>query len=201
MTPHAELLIAQFDAALGRASGAEQLAIQRQLTDLFLHGAASYSERQVAVFNGIMSRLIERVDRRGLIDLSLRLAPADHAPINMIGRLSASDDIAVAGPVLEKSNVLTDEDLVAVAKTKSQDHLAAIAGRVRINEIVTDVLVERGNGEVARKVVTNPGARLSEIGFVKVVHDAGRDEALAAALALRQDVPAELLPFLKLACA
>jgi uncharacterized protein (DUF2336 family) len=201
MTPHAELLIAQFDAALGRVSGAEQLAIQRQLTDLFLHGAASFSERQVAVFNGIMSRLIERVDRRGLIDLSLRLAPADHAPINVIGRLSTSDDIAVAGPVLEKSNVLTDEDLVAVAKTKSQDHLAAIAGRVRINEIVTDVLVERGNGEVARKVVTNPGARFSEIGFVKVVHDAGGDEALAAALALRKDVPAELLPFLKLACA
>ena len=52
MTPHAELLIAQFDRALGKVSSAERSAIQRQLIDLFLRGAASYSERQVAVFNG-----------------------------------------------------------------------------------------------------------------------------------------------------
>jgi uncharacterized protein (DUF2336 family) len=197
MTPYAEQLIAQFDAALARVSSAEQLAIQREMTDLFLGAAASYSARQVAIFDGVLGHLIERSDRRGLLEFSGRLAVVDNAPALVICRLSMSDDIAVAGPVLEKSNVLTDDNLVAVAKSKSQDHLAAIAARVRISEMVTDVLVERGNAEVARKVVANLGARFSDLGFVRVIHGANSNEALRAALALRQDVPPELLPFLQ----
>jgi uncharacterized protein (DUF2336 family) len=199
MSPYAEQLIAQFDAALARVSSAEQFAIQREMTDLFLGGAATYSARQVEIFDGVMGRLIERSDRRGLLEFSGRLAVVDNAPALVIGRLSMSDDIAVAGPVLEKSNVLTDENLVAVAKSKSQDHLFAIACRARINEIVTDILVERGNAEVARRVITNLGARFSDRGFVRVIHGANSNETLRAALAIRKDVPPELLPFLQLA--
>jgi uncharacterized protein (DUF2336 family) len=199
MTPYAESLIVQFGVALSKSARAEHLAIQRQVTDLFLGGGQSYSDRQIAIFNDLMSRLIERIDRRALLEMSGRLAAVDHVPADVVGRLSSSDDIAVAGPVLEKSNQLTDESLVGIAKTKSQDHLLAIAGRTRISEPVTDVLVERGNGEVARKVVANAGARLSELGFVKVVHEARGNQALAAALASRTDVPAELQPFLKMA--
>ena len=201
MSPYAEELIAQFDTALARVSGAEQLAIQRQMTDLFLGGAGTYSPRQIAIFDGVMGRLIERSDRRGLLEFTGRLAMVDTAPALVMGRLSMNDDIAVAGPVLEKSNALTDETLVAVARSKSQDHLFAIAARVSINEVVTDVLVERGSADVARKVVTNLGARLSDRGFVRVIQGASGNEALRAAVILRKDLPPELLPFLQLASA
>ena len=201
MTPTAKLLIDQFDAALSRVPSAQHLAIQRQVTDLFLGGADPYSDRQIAIFNELIGRLIERIDRRALFELSGRLAAVDKVPVDIIGRLSSSDDIAVAGPVLEKSSLLTDESLVEIAKAKSVDHLLAIAARERISESVTDVLVERGNGNVARKVVANAGARLSERGFVKVVHEARGNQALAAALAGRTDVPAELQPFLKMVLA
>src|SRR5262249_37085276 len=156
-------------------------------------------ERQAAIINGVMGRLVERIDRRALLELSGRLATADNAPANVIGRLSNDNDIAIAGPVLEKPNVLTDENLVAVAKIKSQDHLLAIARRKTISEIVTDVRVDRGNPDVARKVVANLGAAFSERGFVKVVHGARGNEELAAAIAARKDLPEELLPFLQLA--
>jgi uncharacterized protein (DUF2336 family) len=199
MTPDAKLLISQFDAALGRLPSSQHLAIQRQVTDLFLGCAAFYSDRQAAIFNGVMGRLIERIDRRALLELSGRLAAVDNAPANVIGRLSNDNDIAIAGPVLEKSNVLTDENLVAIAKTKSQDHLSAIAGRTRIGEAITDVLVERGNPDVACKVAANAGAVFSELAFVKVIHIARGNEALAMALAKRKDVPEELQPFLQLA--
>jgi uncharacterized protein (DUF2336 family) len=189
----------RFDAALGKLPSSQHLGVQREVTDLFLGCAPSSSERQAAILNGVMGRLVERIDRRALLELSGRLATADNAPANVIGRLSNDNDIAIAGPVLEKSNVLTDENLVAVAKTKSQDHLLAIAARKRISEIVTDVLVDRGNSDVARKVAANPGACFSEIGFVKVVRGASGNEELAAALAARKDVPEELLPFLQMA--
>jgi uncharacterized protein (DUF2336 family) len=197
MTPQAELLIDQFGTALGKVSSAERLAIQREMTDLFLGGAAFYSPSQVAIFDAVMGRLIEQIDRRGLLEFSGRLATVDLAPALVMFRLSMSDDIAVAGPVLEKSKVLTDENLVAVAKSKSQDHLAAIAARTRLADIVTDVLLERGSPEIARKVVANFGARFSERGFVRAIHYSNSNEALRAALMLRTDVPDELMPFLQ----
>ncbi len=112
--------------------------------------------------------------------------------------MSRNDDITIAGPVLEKSTVLTDENLIDVAKVKSQDHLSAIAARAQVNEPVTDVLVERGNADVAQRVLANQGARLSEMGFVRLVDGARRDKTLAEAVAKRPDLPPELKPFLKM---
>jgi len=199
MTPLARKLIDQFNTALGRVSSAEQLNVQRQVADLLLRSKTQYSERQVAIFNEVIDCLVQNIDRGAVRELSGRLAAADHAPHSVIDRLSSNDDIAVAGPLLEKSKVLSDEILVEIAKTKGQDHLLAIAARSRVSESVTDALVDRGNAKVTTKVVENDGARLSEIGFVKAVHGASSDETLASALACRNDVPPELQPFLKLA--
>jgi uncharacterized protein (DUF2336 family) len=199
MTPSAKRLIDQFHDALGKVSSAEQLAVQRQVADLLLASNEPYSERQVAIFNDVIGCLVEKVDRQALLELTGRLAAADHAPNPVINHLSNNDDIAVAGQVLERSKVLTDENLVEIAKTKGQEHLLAIAARAHVSETVTDALVERGDAHVTQKVVSNNGARLSELGFVKVVHEARTDEALASTLAHRKDVPPELRPFLKLA--
>jgi uncharacterized protein (DUF2336 family) len=120
-------------------------------------------------------------------------------PVNVIVRLAHDDDIAISGPILEKSDVLTNETLAAVAKAKGQQHLAAIAGRAQIAESVTDILADRGDSEVACKVAGNQSARLSELGFAKLINKAKNDKVLAAALAKRADIPPELQPFLKLA--
>ena len=77
-------------------------------------------------------------ERQALIELTGRLAPIDRGPINVIGHLSRDDDIEISGPILEQSNMLTDNDLVEIATTKSQAHLSTIAGRKRIGEPVTD---------------------------------------------------------------
>ena len=199
MTPSAKRLIDQFHDALGKVSSAEQLAVQRQVADLLLASDQPYSERQVAIFNDVIGCLVEKVDRPALLELTGRLAAAEHAPNPVINHLSNNDDIAVAGQVLERSKVLTDENLVEIARTKGQDHLLAIAARAQVSETVTDALVERGDAHVTQKVVSNNGARLSELGFVRVVHEARTDEALASTLAHRKDVPPELRPFLKLA--
>jgi uncharacterized protein (DUF2336 family) len=201
MTPQAKKLIDQFHSALGKVSSAEQLAVQRQVADLLLASNQPYSERQVAIFNDVIGSLVQQVDRQALLELTGRLATADNAPNPVINHLSNNDDIAVAGQVLERSKVLTDENLIEIARTKGQEHLLAIAARPQVSETVTDALVERGDAHVTQKVVANDGARLSELGFVKVVHEARTDEALASTLRGRKDVPPELRPFLKLASA
>lgn len=201
MTSEAQSLIAELDATLRRTSVSRQLEMLRNVTNLFLVSAKYLSGDQTAVFDDVMGRLIEKTETHALVELSEKLAPLNNAPMNVIGRLSSNDDISVSGPILEKSRLLNDQMLAEIAGTKRQNLLVAIAGRPQVSEIVTDVLVERGNSEVAHKVVANTGASISELGFVKLIGHAKNDKTLAAAIADRKDLPPELIPFLKLALA
>lgn len=190
---NAHPLFAELEATLTNGQGSQRFTILRKITDLFLAGVDTYSDDHVAVFEELMNRLIQRIERQALVELSGKLADVDRAPVSVIGRLSYDDDIGIAGPILERSNVLTDDDLVEIARTKSQAHLSAIAGRAIITEPVTDVLIDRGNAEVAHKVTANAGARFSRFGLNKAVTRAERDVPLALAVADRIDLPADLL--------
>jgi uncharacterized protein (DUF2336 family) len=196
---HAPSLIAELDTALGKASESQLLTILRRVTDLFIQGAEGYSQDHVAVFDDVISRLIEKTDRRTLIELSSKLAPVGNAPVDVIVRLASDDDIAIAGPVLKKSALLSDQALAEIAGTKSLKHLAVMAARARIAAPVTDVLIDRGNAEIALAVAANLDASISEICFVKLIGLAKGDKPLATAITSRPDVPPELEPFPKLA--
>jgi uncharacterized protein (DUF2336 family) len=195
----AQTLITELDAALHDLPDARQLVILNRVTDLFLVGVDNYSDEQIAIFDDVICRLIENIGTSALIELSARLASASKGPVNALNRLSSSDDIAVSGPTLERATGLTDQDLLTIAGKTGQKQLAAIAGRTQISESVTNVLVERGDATVSRKVSANLGARLSETGFVKLINKAKKDRELATAISRRNDLPEELVPFLKLA--
>jgi uncharacterized protein (DUF2336 family) len=195
MTQQAEALLDQLDDTLSRVSGSRRLVMLRQMTDLFLAGAPTYSEEVSALFDAIIKRLSEGVESRELVELSHRLADANTVASDTVVRLSNSDDVAVAGPVLERSPALSDVDLVRIAKTKGQGHLLAIAVRQRVNDVVSDVLIERGNKQVLRKVTGNNGAKISEDSFARLITEAKADKTLAELVKTRPDIPEELRPF------
>jgi len=201
MTGEAEVLLSELNGVLRTVSRTRHIEMLRQVTSLFLSNAAAYTAEQRNVFDVVIKRLAQNVSSRDLIDLSGRLAAMDTAPADTIAQLSASDDLAVAGPILEKSTVLKDSDLIGIAKTKGQGHLMAIANRRHINAIVTDVLVERGDSAVKQKVLTNEGAEISEFGFACLVSAASKDRKLAEIVSKRDDIPAELQSFLEVALA
>ncbi len=198
MASEAQSLIIELDAAVGRASNSWRSELLRRVTDLLVGDLESYSHHQIAIFGDIMSRLIENVETPALVELSARLSPLDRAPMNVITSLARNDDMAVAGPVLEFSGMLSDDTLVDIARTKWPNQLAAIAGRQGLTETITDLLIDRGNTEVMLKLISNHSARISERGFVRLLGQAKTDKTIAAAIATRTDLPAELVPFLKL---
>ncbi|MCK9915277.1 DUF2336 domain-containing protein [Microbacteriaceae bacterium K1510] len=201
MTGEAEALLSELNGVLRTVSRTRHIEILRQVASLFLANADIYTPEQREIFDVVIKRLAQNVSSRDLIDLSGRLAAMEGAPADTVAQLSASDDIAVSGPILEKSNVLKDSDLIGIAKTKGQGHLMAIANRQHINAIVTDVLVERGDSAVKQKVLANEGAEISEFGFACLVSAASKDRKLAEIVAKRDDVPAELQSFLTVALA
>lgn len=201
MSGDTQALLSELDGVLRTVSRTRHLDMLRQMTDLFLAQAASYTAEQVELFDAVIKRLSQNISSRDLIELSARLAVLDGAPEDTVVHLSESDDIAVSGPVLERSNVLKDTVLVGIAKTKSQGHLLAIAGRNQIHDSITDVLVDRGDTAVRHKVIANEGAAFSEFGFARLVSAASKDKKLAEMVAGREDIPAELQSFLAMSLA
>lgn len=185
-------LISDLDETIKSSGSAQRVETLRRVTDLFLVNADRYKPEQVELFDDVLVRLVAHMEDRALAELSRRLAPVDNAPIEVIRTLAFNDAIEVAGPVIESSNSLADGDLVVIASTKSQDHLLAISGRSEIDESVTDVLVERGNDQVARKVAVNHGARLSSAGYATLVERAEHDDELTEMIGQRTDIPPQL---------
>jgi uncharacterized protein (DUF2336 family) len=203
MTSEAQPLIIELDSMLGRSPLEWRNRILRRLTDLFLLDGASYTDDQVAVFDDVISHLIEKIDRRMLVELSNKIAPLKKPPVKVVGTLARHHDMQVAGPLLEKSDVLTEEDLVEIADRDRRDPalLSTIAARPRLTQGVTDVLIRRGNAAIARRIIDRTDAPISESSFARLVTSVENDKELAAAIATRADLPAELRPWLDAALA
>jgi len=182
-------LIHDVQDASASGSTKRQLRALTRITDLFLAGSAQYSKRQVELFDEVFKVLVEAIELKTRIKLAHRFAADPAAPAVLVRAIAANDDIAVAAPVLSQSPVLTEPDLVATASTQSQDHLLAIAQRETISEVITDILIDRGEQQVVHAVARNAGAQISDRGFSELVLRAGADGELALHVGTRRDIP------------
>jgi hypothetical protein len=189
----AHSIIAELEDAVRGGSSAKRVDTLRQVTDLFLNDGDRLSNDQVQVFDDVLCLLIARVETRAKAELSRRLAPIDYAPFEVIQHLAWDDEIEVAGTVLAQSSRLGTETLVEIASRKGQDHLLAISGRPDLPAAVTDVIVDRGEGRVIRRLANNASANFSEEGYSAIVARADGDDELIEILGLRIDLPAKFL--------
>ncbi len=174
----------------------QRLRILQRVTDLFVAGSRSYSGQQIALFDDLLQQLSADIETNARAKLARQLASSNNGPPKVIRSLAFDDEISVAGPVLVHSQQLSDADLVENATSKSQKHLLAIARRLKLSEVVTDVLVERGDQQVVRRVARNKGARFSLAGYGKLTNRARYDRRLTLVLGRRSDIPRQY--FLKL---
>jgi uncharacterized protein (DUF2336 family) len=194
-------IIDEVEAAINIGSAEKRIETIKRVTNLFLSSAGSFNSEQIELFGDVLERLIKTMELRAIADVSARialaemsvqLAPVAQAPAPVIRRLARNDEITIAGPVLTESPRLSPEDLVEIAETKGEQHLLAIAGRWWLKEVVTDVLLARRYPSVSRRLINNPGARVSAAGFAIVVAQAESDPELAVETGIRVDLPPEL---------
>src|SRR4029077_7844647 len=104
-------------------SAGKQAEILRRVTDLFLAGADKYSDEHVDLFDGVLSRIAEKIETKARAALAHRRAAAVNARPNTVCILARDESIEVAGPILSLSNRLSDDDLLAIASDNSQDQI------------------------------------------------------------------------------
>jgi uncharacterized protein (DUF2336 family) len=161
----------------------------RRITDLFIAGSGAFSEDQVELFDQVMGLLAREIENSARATFGQRLATLGKAPPQILRSLALDDAIEVAGPVLTQSEQIDEATLMEGARTKGQDHLLAISRRAVLAEAVTDVLVERGNEQVAQSTAENPGARFSEFGYSTLVKRSESDPELALRMLSRPEIP------------
>lgn len=182
-------LISELEEALSKGSAERRIKTLHRVTDLFVFGSGHFSGDHIAVFDVVFARLIAEIEVSARAALADRLAGVPNAPPNAIRTLAFDDAIDVAGPVLAQSERLDNATLVENASTKSQEHLLAIAQRKTLSETVTDVLVERGNRDVALRTARNEGAHFSEAGYVRLIKRSEGDDELAQSVGSRSEIP------------
>ncbi|HEX5210381.1 MAG TPA: DUF2336 domain-containing protein [Pseudolabrys sp.] len=182
-------LIEELNEAVSQGTVGQRAKIIHRLTDLFAVASADYSDAQITLFDDILTGIAETIELSARAMLAKRLAREPRAPLK-ISRLLATDDaIDISGPMLEQSQRLDSDTLVATARTKSQQHLLAISKRRSLDEVVTDVLVERGDKAVVLSTAGNPGARFSDRGYTTLTTRSEGDDELATLVGLRRDIP------------
>lgn len=185
-------LLAEIEGTLSSGSADKQVAILRRITDLFLANASAYSHQQIELFDGVISRLAERIETKARAELARRLAPVENAPPGAVRALARDESIDVAGPILSQSARLTDRDLLlAIADNNSQERMLAISKRSALSENVSDALVTRGNRDVMLSLSCNEGARFSDMGYGRLVAKSIDDDVLAVQVGARKDIPRE----------
>ncbi|SHG55299.1 Uncharacterized conserved protein, DUF2336 family [Bradyrhizobium erythrophlei] len=166
-----------------------QLRALTRITDLFVAGAGRHSKQQIELFNEVFKTLVAVIELETRIKLSRHLATIPDAPSALVRAFAFDDTVAVAAPVLSESAALSDSDLVASASTQGQGHLHAIARRRTLSEVITEVLIERGEPNVVHTVAKNEGAQFSDGSFRELVARAGDDAQLALHVGMRHDIP------------
>lgn len=163
------------------------------ISELFTDGAENYTDAETKLFGDILCRLVDQVSVDMRAQFSEQMAPLACTPHAVALRLASDEALAVSGVMLERSEVLTDADLRDIAGSLSQGHLLAITRRTGLSETVTEVLADRGNGEVLEGVTGNDTARFSDFGLKRLTTRGLDYPRVLMALSKRADMPPERL--------
>lgn len=133
------------------------------------------------IVSDLFLTLVGQVEAEIRKSLSERLAEADWAPPALINIL-ALDEIEIARPVIAKSPLLKDQDLLRVLLESTVEHQIEVARRPRVGATVVDAILDRSEPAVLTALAGNPTADISEPGFRRLVEASRRVAALRAPL-------------------
>ncbi|MEI2383700.1 DUF2336 domain-containing protein [Breoghania sp. JC706] len=182
---HTELV--NFSMLEEAATQEQREELTRNVVNLYSLTSATCSKEQMDIYDAVLMRLADLVSDDGRSHMAETLSKLRRAPESVVLKL-ANDIIDVARPLLEKSTILRDADLIEIANRCTQEHMQAIAVRDVLSEMVTDVLVDKGEAPVKRTLAANPGAAFSDQSVNKLLHAAEGDQELQLNLGLRCDL-------------
>lgn len=179
------LLLARDKSSDARARLVENIA------DLFLSDDGRLSEHERALMSDILGKLVSQVEADIRKELSNALSSGG-IDLPEIASQLANDDVEIARPLLEKSSLLKDPDLIEIIRMRTDEHRMAIAMRDDVSESVSNALVEFGNEDVIEALLNNHDAQLNKRAMEYLVAESRRIDRFQEPLLRRSDLPGDL---------
>ncbi len=149
------------------------------------------SDRERSLMLDIVHKVVVDVEKSVRKRLSESLADIPDAPPALI-KLLADDDIEVAYPILTRSPVLNDTDLIEIVRNRALEHQLAIAMRYSVSEDVSAALVTYGHPTIIETLLRNENARLSQATVAYLVEESRRVDTFREPLLRRSELGPDL---------
>ena len=158
-----------------------------RVSEQFAAGSLSDEERKIA--EEIFKIMVKDAEVRVREALSESLKNSDTISHDVAIAL-ANDVDEVSMPMLEFSEVLTDEDLVEIIKSQGSEVQQAVAKRSNVSANLADSIIENSKDvNVVATLMKNEGAELQEGTMDKVLDKYGEDETVNVPMAQRAQIP------------
>ena len=179
------MLCGQFLTWAQRAPAGDRAEAARALAQAYLYSdldpiELGEMERTMTCLLDDPSALVRRA-------LAEALAPAVDAPHHLVSSL-ANDQADVAVPILARSPLLADAELIDAAALGETPAQCAIAARPALSAAVAGALAEVGTRAAVLVLCRNAGATLAEVSAARIVERFGQDGDVREALGGRRDV-------------
>lgn len=156
--------------------------------------AAAYSnisigEKERKLAEQIFRLLVRDAEVKVRSSLAQNLKESTLIPRDIVMSM-VSDVTEVSLPILEYSQVLTDADLLDVIyATQENAKFLAISKRGNVSEVVSGTLVNKGDDEVARTLLNNDGAFISDDILTQIVETYKESPGMMESMTNRARLP------------
>lgn len=181
------MIVRQFLSWVRTAPTGDRVEATGALARAYLYSDLSDSDRAAA--EGAMVMLLDDPSplvRRALAEV---FAASEDAPPTLVHAL-ACDQPDVAAPVLQRSPLLLDADLVEAVATGELERQTAIAARTDLPCSVAAAIAEVGCAEVCLMLLENQNAEVVPFSLDRIIERHGHLAAIRDVLLGRGDLPA-----------
>ncbi len=150
---------------------------------------APLGAREIIIAEQIFRLLLRDTELAVRTSLAHYVKDSPNIPHDIVIKM-AQDVADVSLPILQFSEVLTDDDLMDLITAKDEvSRYLAISRRRVVSDRVSDALVEKNHEEVISALVSNAGAIISEHSFDRIIRDHRGNEAMMQAVSSRNYLP------------
>lgn len=172
-------------------NGASRAALAETLSDLFAESGPDMSDRERSLMGDILHKVVVGLETAVRRSLAEKLADLPDAPADLITVL-ANDEADVAFPVLTRSRVLADAELIEVIRHRTLEHQLAVAMRFSVSEQVSAALAATGEQGVIETLLRNENARISQATMAYLVDESRRVDVFREPLLRRSELDPDL---------
>ena len=176
-------LLIQNPASEVRSQTARKVSAQYQ---------SDISEREKKIAEDIFRLIANDVEIEVRQELAESLKSCSSLPRDIVQKI-IEDVAVVATPLIQYSDLLTEQDLIELVKSKDEEKQIAVASREKVPYRVSETLVEEATEKPVIVLISNNSSNISDYAYQRIMERFKDVDAVHRPLMMRSSIPVRIL--------